>query len=512
MSDMSLSNKIFKGTVVVVLVGVIAKFAAFIEEAVMAAYLGTTYQSDAYYMVWSIHGVVYPMMSVGIWKVFLPLYKRHVAKEEIDIAYALTNKSLSFFTTISLFVVVLLIFFAPTAVSIVAPGFIGNTRILCIKLVRISAPMYIFIIASAVYASVLQSHERFLGSQIREVASHIPTILSAIFFYRMYGVEAMAFALVIAGILRLVIEIPFVNWGYRFKPDFKFNTQEFILMLKRFPSALVSAGVAQLNTLIDKAIASMLPAGSISGLNYGHKLTNVFSGLLSSAIATAMYPQMIEMIAQNKNDELGKLITKIINVFCVLMFPVTLACVLFRAELVSAVFQRGAFNENSTLLTADVFALYCLCLFTGACNTIISNVFYGNGDTKTPMYISLANLGINIMMNLILVRIWGVNGLALATSLSSISTFFIRLATVRRYVSLEKKILIITGIKVLIASVVSCMMPRIISWIFPLNKYLTLLISAVIGVNVYLLMVKILKVTEIDDLISMLRRRMDKDC
>ncbi len=504
----SIGKKIFRGALVIVLVRILAKFTSFIAEAILAAYLGTTYQSDAYYMVASVQNVIYPMLSIGIWRVFLPLYKSHMAKGEMEIAYSLTNRSLSFFTAITLVVVILLLSFAPLVVTIVAPGFGGETRTLCIKLVRISAPMYVFIIASAVYASVLQCHDKFLGSQIREVASHIPTIIAVVFFYKRFGIEAMAVALVVAGVLRLLIELPFVNWGYKYKPDFKFKTPEFRLMLKRLPSALISASVAEINTLVDKAMASTLPTGTVSGLNYGHKLMNVFSGLLSSAIATAMYPQMIELIALDKKDELGRLVVKIINIFCVLMLPITLACVLFRTELVAAVFQRGAFDASSTALTSSIFGLYCIGLFFIACNTVISNIFYGHGDTKTAMYISIANLGINVVLNLILIHLWGVNGLALATSLSAIITFFVRLRFAEKYVKLDNKRMIVTAVKVLISAAVACMIPRTVFLIRPINKYLTLIASAAIGVFVYLVMVKLLKINEINDLIGLLKRKM----
>ena len=506
----SIGKKVFRGTIIIVLIGIIAKFAAFLSEAVLAAYLGTNYRSDAYYMVSSIQQVIYPMLSVGIWKVFLPIYKEKIATDENEQAYDLTNKAISFFTIISIIVVSLIVVLTESVVSIVAPGFEGETRALCIKLVRISAPMYVFIIASAVYASILQCHNKFLGSQIREVASHIPTILAAIFFYQKFGVEAMAIALVVGGVVRLLIELPFVDWGYKFKPDFKFRTKEFLTMLKRLPSALISEGVSQINTLIDKAMASTLPEGTISGLNYGHRLMNVFSGLLSTAIATALYPQLIELIALKKENELSSLVVRIINIFCLLMVPVTLACVLFRTELVAAVFQRGSFKAESTALTSGVFALYSLGIFFIACNTVITNLFYGYGNTKTPMCISIANLVINVILNLILILLWGVNGLALATSLSAIITFFVRVKAAEKYVRLDNKKMIVNAAKVLIASAVACMIPRAIFWLHPMNRYLTLIISATIGVVLYLMAVKLLKVNEINDLVDLLKRKMKK--
>lgn len=510
MENRSLANRIFRGTVIITLVSLLTKLTSFVAEAILAAKLGTTAQSDAYYMVISVHNVIYPMLSVGVWKVFLPLYKSHLARNELDTANSLINKSLSFFFTISFGIVVLLILFAPAFVSVIAPGFEGETKDLCVRLVRISAPKFVFTIASAVFATVLQCHEKFFGSQIREVASHVPTIIAALFFYQAFGFDSLAIALVVAGVLRLVIELAFINWDYKFKLDFKYRTAEFALMLKRLPSALVTAGVAKLNTLIDKAMASTLPSGTISCLNYGVKLMHVFSGLLSTAIATATYPQMIELISLKKNEELAKLVVKIVNIFCVLMVPVTIACVLFRSELVSAVFERGAFDSSSTAATASIFALYSLGLFFIACNALLSNIFYGNGDTRMAMYIGFANLGINVALNFAFMFVWGANGLALATSLSAILSFLIRFFAAKKYVRLQNRQMLVTGLKVLAASVAACFLPRVLFWIIPVNKYVVLLSSALIGACVYLLLVKLLKVNEINDLFVLLRRKVKK--
>lgn len=507
MINNSIERSILRGTIIIVLVGILGKLASFITETVLAAYLGTTYQSDAYYMVWGVHAVIYPMLSIGIWQVFLPLYKSHIAKNETEAAYSLTNKTITFFTTLSLLVTVFLVFFSPIVVSIIAPGFDEETRKLCIKLVRISAPQYVFIIASAIYASILQCHEEFFGSQIREVVSYIPTIFAGIFFYDYFGVEAIAVSLVIASIFRLLVELPFISWDYRFRPDIEFKSKEFIIMLNRLPSALMTSGVTQLNTLIDKAMASTLSIGTISGLNYGHKLMNVFSGFLSSAIATALYPQTIELIALNKQKELGALIEKIINIYSIIMLPVTIACVLFRTEFVAAVFQHGQFDENSTAITAGIFAMYSLGIFFIACNTVINNIFYGYGNTRVPMFISFANLVINVILNIIFIKLWGANGLAFATSLSALLTFVIRMYAVKNYVLIRYFNISITALKVLSASLISCLIPRIIFMYNPMNKYAVIAISAVITAVVYIIIIKLLKIQELEELLVLLKRK-----
>ncbi len=505
--SISIKEKIFQGTIIIILVGILAKFSAFVSGTVLAAFFGTTYQSDSYYMVSSIKDLIYPMLSVGIWKVFLPLYKENLAQNSLQKADILANKAISFFTLVSVIAVLLMIAFASQIVSIVAPGFEGETKELCIRLLRISAPANVVIIASAVYASMLQCHNKFLGSQIREVVSHIPTILTAVFFYSTFGIEAMAFALIIDGLLRLIIEIPFVDWGYKFEPDFNFKSKQFMLMLKRLPSALVSEGVNRLNVLIDKAMASMLPIGAISGLSYGQRLMNVFSGLLSSAVATALYPQMIELIALYKLNELANLVAKIINVFCIMMFPVTIGCILFRNEIVSVAFERGIFDNNSVALTSSIFALYILGVFFIACNTVITNLFYGFGNTRTPMLISIINLVINVILNLLFVYFWGVNGLALATSVAAFLTFFVRLKLVENYIKIDRRIIMITGTKVFISSIIACGIPRLLFNYYPINKFLLLVLSALMGMLTYFVIMKILRVPEMEYVVELLFRK-----
>lgn len=528
--EKSVGNRVIKGAAIILFVGVVAKIASFLYEAVLAYYIGTSSHGDAYHMISGVQAAIYPMLSIGIWRVFMPLYKSHMAKGERDVAESLANKSITFFSIISICVVILLIVLARAVVSVIAPGFEGEVRETCIRLVRLSAPMYTFILTASVLASMLQCHNKFFGSQIREVISHVPPILVAVILYRKLGpekgVNALAISLVLSAFFRLIIEFPFMNWGYKFKPDFNLRTPEFNLMLSRIPSAMVSAGIGQLNTVIDKSMASMLrTTGTIASLNYSSKLLHVFSGLLSTPISTALYPQMIEYISLKKDKELSKLTVRIINIFLVLMIPISVACIAFRHELIAAVYQRGAFTAQSTFMTKDVFGFYCIGIVFTACNHVISNIFYGNGDTKTPMIISIVSLVLNAGFNFLFIKLWKASGLALSTSISVIILFVLRLVLSRKYVRLDTKKMFTTGIKVLIASLIACLIPRLIfgdasivgteyadrmGHLIYTNRYLLLAASAAIGIPIYLGLIKLLKITELKDLIDLFLKKLKK--
>ncbi|MBR3305085.1 MAG: murein biosynthesis integral membrane protein MurJ [Clostridia bacterium] len=506
MEEKTSNGRLLKGTLVTIAVSVIAKIVAFITETILAGRLGTSFKSDAYYMVTSIQYVIYPMLSVGIWKIFLPIYKEKTTLGNIEDANKLTDKVITSFSIVSIVLVAVLMIFSNGVVSVVAPGFNRETKDLCALLVKISAPMYIFIMVAAVYASMLQCHNKFLGSQIREVASHIPTIIAALLFFSDHGIVSLAVALALGGLFRLLIELPFVDWGYRFRPSFGKN-HDFIIMMKRLPSALVSEGVNQINMLVDKMMASTLPAGAVSGLNYGNRLTNVFSGLLSTAVSTALYPQVVELISLKKNSELNSLLSRIIRIFTLLMVPLTVACILFRSEIVSVVFERGAFGKESVILTSGTFACYSVGLFFAAVNTIIINVFYAYGDTRTPMLISIMNLIINAGFNLLLMDMIGVNGLAISTSITSLIGFLICMKRIDGNIHFSWKDLLKQFAVILAASVIACGLARIVTDHISMNKYIELALAVLTGVSVYAAELKLLKIEELTLLADLIRKR-----
>ena len=68
-----------------------------------------------------------------------------------------------------------------------------------------------------------------------------------------------------------------------------------------------------------------------------------------------------------------------------------------------------------------------------------------------------------------------------------------------------------TGSKVIVASVIACCIPRLVFWFFPVNKYIVLAASAAFGVAVYLLLAKLLGLSEMNDLLSIARKKLKKD-
>ena len=135
------------------------------------------------------------------------------------------------------------------------------------------------------------------------------------------------------------------------------------------------------------------------------------------------------------------------------------------------------------------------------------NIFYGHGDTKTPMYTSIINLVVNVIGNLIFISLWGINGLALSTSTSAMISFAFRMIFVRKYINISFKDISWSLIKIIIISIVSCIIPKLLMLKLSVNIYLEACLSALIGICFFIVLARLLNLNELKDLVSLIRKK-----
>lgn len=498
-------KKITISFLVVFTLTILAKLMAFLSELVISYYLGTSYKADAFNTLNGVHLILYPMLSLGIWAVFMPVYKKISVTINVKEADILANKILNLFILISLVFSVVLFFFADIIVGMVAPGFNHETKLLTTDLLQIVSIQYVFIIIASIYSAMLEAHKKFFASKIREIVSYLPLFILGFFYYDEYGVKVFAYALVFGSILRFLIVLPFLNWGYKFRIDLDLKNKNVIEIFKNFPAAITNAAVIQLNTLVDRMLSSTLEIGAVSSLSYGQRLVNVFNGIVSTAIATVWYPTATELVAKNEKRELKNHLIKIIYLISAVMIPVTFISVFYSADIVSTIFERGAFEQKSVTLTSLAFTGYILGLCFYSYKEIIDVVFYSNGDTKMVMKISIVTVLSNIILNLILINILGVFGLSLATSLASMIGFIYSFFKIKKYVNIHAREITSELIKIIVASLISSTIAYIIYKYFMFALLLKLLSSVFITIIFYSLFLIIFKAKTIRIIIGYIK-------
>ena len=182
------------------------------------------------------------------------------------------------------------------------------------------------------------------------------------------------------------------------------------------PAAL-GAGVAQVNLLIDIVLASLFAEG-VSYLYFADRLNQLPIGVIGVAVGTALLPSLSRYYKLADMDAANAQLNRGVELVLLFALPAMVAFLIIPDLLVSVLYQHGAFDETDAIATYQALMAYALGLPAFLLIKVFAPGFFANEDTKTPFYIALVCVSVNLIGNLILMQYFEHVGLALATSLS----------------------------------------------------------------------------------------------
>lgn len=447
-------KKLHQSTLMLMGVIVFSKILGMARDVVLANYFGTSKVSDAFLIAVSVPTALFYFIGHGISTAYLPMYNK-IRKTSGDIAANRYTDNLACVSMImcTLFVVVLLVW--PKAIiRLFAAGFDAETVDLTSKFIRRSAVSLYCMVAINLWGGYLNGNNSFLVPAAVSVPRNL-AIMFAVVLAAYYDVEIMGWGLLAAYIGEMLFLLPSVlKNGYR--PHWYVNVRDsniketiYIVM-----PIVLGISVGQLNKIIDRSIASTIISGGISALSYAAVINSAIQSILVTGMITVLFAKCSVWVAEEKHEIVKQKLAQTIKILISLLIPASLGIMVLSEEIVRCMMSRGEFNEWSEYLTAGALRCYTVGLTFLALRDTLVKVFYAYKDTKITAATSICAILVNIVLNLVLSKLWGINGLAIATSVSAI------FQSALLYVLLRKKIgdfelgdTMITGVKVLVSSV-----------------------------------------------------------
>ena len=211
---------------------------------------------------------------------------------------------------------------------------------------------------------------------------------------------------------QVIFQLPFAyKEGYRLKPHIDLKDSHLKKMLVLTGPVLVGVAVNQVNIMVDKNLASLLPEGSISALNFADRLNNFILALFITSIVAVVYPMLSKLSHEDNKEKFSEYVVKSSNSIILLVIPISIGAIVLSKPIVKLLFERGAFDASATLMTASALSMYSIGLVAYGLRDIINKVFYSLQDTKTPMINGAIAMGLNIVLNLIFVNLWAIQDL-----------------------------------------------------------------------------------------------------
>jgi putative peptidoglycan lipid II flippase len=414
-------SSLAKAAGVVAFLTVVSKVLGFFREASLAAVFGATFATDAYLVAQTIPYLLFATVSYALTTTFMPAYSHVREARGKDAAFGFARTVMCAVGLLGLLFVMAGEALAVPLVRLVAPGFSGPVAQLTAYLSRIIFPMMIFQLLSGIMTGMLQADGEFAVPTSAGLVQNIAIISSILFFGRIYGITAVAIGTLLGAGLAMVVKVPALRkLGFRWSPAFDFHDPGLRRMAVLMLPAVLGAGAGQLNTLVDRILASGLPEGRVAALSYANRLMQLAPGILGTSVVTVIYPTLATMAARREWKSFTEGLASALSLIHFLLMPVAVGVLVLREPLVRIVFQRGVFDAAATQQTAWALLFLSLGIAIFTMRDLVSRAFFTLQDTTTPMLLGMVTVAINIVLNLLLVGPLEQGGLALATTAASL--------------------------------------------------------------------------------------------
>lgn len=517
-----------------ILVGVfslISRILGVFRDRILAGEFGAGEILDAYYTAFRIPDLLYNLLILGALSAgFIPVFSALIKKMKSSVddcyycykesenkeAWNLVSNILNILIIVLGLCSIIGFLLAPQLIRLIAPGFSAEMSSTTIVLTRIMFLSPIFLGISSLLGGVLQSFRNFLIFSLAPIFYNIGIIIGALFLVPVMGISGLAWGVVIGAFMHMLIQIPPVRiLGFRWRAIVNFKDKNFLIIAKMMLPRTLSLAISQINLVVVTIIASTLAVGSLAIFNFANNLQSFPIGIFGISFAIAAFPAL--SAAAFDKEKLINNLSYALRQILFFIIPSTVLLITLRAQLIRVILGTGEFSWRDTVLTIDSLGFFALSLFAQATIPLLTRVFYARQNSKTPFFIGLVIVVINIFLSLFLGKRMGVAGLALAFSLSSILNFmFLWLWLYFEMGDLDQRKIIISVLKFSAAALVSgffIQAGKAIIWPFiDMTTFWGVLsqgaVAGIFGLGVYFLLCYFMKSEEMIELLQIIKKKM----
>lgn len=372
--------------------------------------------ADAYRVAFTVPDFMFIILVSGALSVsFIPVFNQRLATGNKKSAWELSVSVMNLMAIATLVTSVLIIIFAePLVRFVVGPGLDESSTALAVSMMRVIAVSPFLFAIATVITSMQQAVGRFAFFALAPVTYNIGIIIGLVFFtnginifgWQVFegGIMGVALGVVLGAILQLIVStLGLYGMGFDYRFRIYWKNKGFLQVLRLLPPRSLDQGIDYVNSIVETNLASRMVAGTINAFQQATTLAYMPINLIGVAISTAAYPKMTERIAQGRPDLFKKELQSVLRVIIWLALPVTVIAILARGYIVNFIVNGG------DPYIASIFAILAITIVIRCVYFISARSFYANQDTKTPLYVSLFTISLNIVL-----AVWFAFGLNMA--------------------------------------------------------------------------------------------------
>ena len=410
----------------------------FLRERTLNANYYETYKVglDAYTTAFTIPDFMFFILVSGALSVtFIPVFNQRMASGNRKSAWELSTSIVNLMALLTLCASILIIIFAEPLAYLLAPGYSESGHALTVSMMRVIAVNPFLFAIATVIASIQQAVGRFVFYALAPTIYNVGIIIGILFFtdginifgWQVFegGIMGVALGVVLGSVMQLIISsLGLIGLGFDYRFKIHWKNKGFRKVLSLLPARSLDQGMDYLVGIVEGNLASRMASGTVRAYNQAMTLQMAPINLIGVAISTAAFPKMTERLNEGRTDLFMKELRTVLRVIIWLSLPVAIITFFTRGYLVNFIQPGG------DLLIAQLLGVLVIAILFRSVYYIAARTFYAQQDTKTPLYISIFSIGLNIVL-----AIWftaslnmGAFGLALAQSIMAAIEVFILFA------------------------------------------------------------------------------------
>ncbi len=483
---------------------------------------GSEAQLDAYFAAFVLPDTVFQLLILGaLSAAFIPVFTDYLRRDQNQ-AWHVASAAITGILFSFLLISAALFIFAVPATRLLVPDFPPDLIRLTASLTRVMLAAQFFFALSAFMTGILQSHHHFLLSALAPLFYNLGIIVGIVALSPILGIYGPAVGVVLGAFLHFAIQLPLalkLGLKIRFTADLNHRGVRRILRLMPARTATLAIG-QQLDKVIATAVASSLVPGTLAIFNFARQLYVLPVTMFGATVGQASFPAL-SRARQDGRDRFTAAIAATLLQLLFFSFPAAVLLLVLRIPAVRLAFGARQFPWEATLLTGKAAALFALAIPAQAANQLLTRSFYAAQNTKTPLVTAIASA----LLLIILVKGFsgwtdlGILGVISAIAASDIANFLLLLMLLElRLVPGLIKSFIRPLLKIILATAITgvCLwipLRLLDQFVFDTTRTLPLIgltaTVSLIGMGIYFLLAKLLKIAELESVLRLFRRLTD---
>lgn len=420
------SGRMLRSTGILALSTGISRILGFVRDVLMASLFGASIQAQAFVVAFRLPNLLRDLVAEGaVASAIVPGLTRIHAKKDPRL-FGVVSRALFWKFAAGLCVIGILgVAAAPFVVRLVAPGFAADPEkfALTVRLTRILFPFIVLVGLWAYFMGFLNSLGHFALPALGPAILNIAMIAACLWWAprASSGVVTLTWSVLIGGVVQLAIQLPVaIKNGFRF--SFNWRSQESNDILKPLGPRVVGSAVYQANVILDTILASLgsvVGEGAVAALYYANRLVQLPLALFGTATAQASLPLLAEQAAAKDKEAVAQTLRLALRMVSFVVVPASVGLIVLGKPIVTGLFERGAFDQQASLMTSQALACYSLGLLAYSVNKVLTGAFYALHDTWTPVRLAIEVVVLNLLLSLVLMGPLKIAGLALAASITN---------------------------------------------------------------------------------------------